>query len=143
MPTTPGGEIDEGVLKTLGTATETKITKPVRGLPMRPSMVNSQEATLGLCKPATVKNSLERGPTTEMKSDNENEIELPPKIGFHGQRWFRHKALSAYRKLFIMVFSINLIAFIAMLVNSPSEGLKVNDIATAVAANLFASVLFR
>jgi hypothetical protein len=48
-----------------------------------------------------------------------------------------------YRKLFIIIFSINLIGFIAMLVNAPSEGLIVNNITTAVAANLLASVLFR
>lgn len=143
MPMTPGGKIDKRTLKELGAANEGEITKPVQDLPTPPPTVYSQETTVGLYKPGTVEKSLERGSITEMESVNEKEIELPAKNGFHGERWFRHKALSAYRKLFIIIFSINLIGFIVILANAPSEGLPVNHLATAVAANLLASVLFR
>lgn len=143
MPMTPGGKIDKKTLKELGAANETEKTKPPQDIPTPPPTVYSQEKTVGLYKPETVEKSLENGSITEMESVNEKEIELPSKNGFHGQRWFRHKALSAYRKLFITIFSINLVGFIVMLVKAPSEGLPVNNLATAVAANLLASVLFR
>ncbi|KAL1879834.1 hypothetical protein Daus18300_001672 [Diaporthe australafricana] len=142
MPMTPGGKIDKRTLKELG-SNVVEVTKPPQDLPTPPPTVYSQEKTVGLYKPETVERGMERGSITEMESVDEKEIELPTKNGIHGGRWIRHKALSAYRKLFIIIFSINLIGFIIMLLKAPSEGLPAADLATAVAANLLASVLFR
>lgn len=72
----------------------------------------------------------------------EASVVLPDKIGGHGERWVRHKGLNAYRKLFILILSINLAVFIVMTSKS-IEGLPVNQLATAVAANLLIAVLFR
>lgn len=98
----------------------------------------SSETTLDL-----VKDAKSFSETSVDLVDPEKAVELPQKRGFHGQRWLRHKGLNAYKKLFIFIFLLNLIVFIAMLVQANGQGLPVDKVSTAVAANLFASVLFR
>jgi hypothetical protein len=76
---------------------------------------------------------------------NEEEFPLPEKSGFHGWRWVRHTAFSAYRKLFGFIFLTNLIVLIALLVDSRDNNYypKPTHVATAVASNLLAAVLIR
>ena len=66
---------------------------------------------------------------------------LPEKKGLHGWRALRHRTFSLYRRLFSVVFIINLILLIVML--TERGGPKLDHLATAIAANLAASVLFR
>jgi len=77
--------------------------------------------------------------------DDEQDNELPPKNGFHGWRWLRHTGLSAYRKLFGIILVANVAVFSAMLWNSRHDNyqLPLSPLATAVSANLLASVLLR
>lgn len=79
------------------------------------------------------------------KLGEEEETELPPKNGFHGWRWLRHTALSAYRKLFGTILVANAAALSVMLWNSCRDDyrLPLASLATAVSANLLASVLLR
>ncbi|KAK0671247.1 hypothetical protein QBC41DRAFT_344731 [Cercophora samala] len=74
-------------------------------------------------------------------------VDLPPKKGFHGWRWLRHTGASAYRKLFGIIFVANSIAFALVLWQSREPGhgfqLPLDNLATAVSANLLASVLLR
>ncbi|KAH7359416.1 surfactin synthetase subunit 3 [Plectosphaerella cucumerina] len=74
-----------------------------------------------------------------------DEYELPQKKGFHGWRWLRHRGLSAYRKLFGVIFATNLAVFVWMLFQARNRGfaLPLKDLATAVAANLLGAVLLR
>lgn len=66
---------------------------------------------------------------------------LPEKKGIHGWRAVRHRTLSLYRRLFSIVFITNLIVLIVMMTRRGGPNLE--DLATATAANLTASVLFR
>ncbi|KAK4170733.1 putative Nonribosomal peptide synthetase [Triangularia setosa] len=72
-------------------------------------------------------------------------LELPRKKGFQGWRWLRHTGLSAYRKLFGVIFIANAVAFVLVLWQSreSSYQLPLGNLATAVSANLLASVLLR
>lgn len=72
----------------------------------------------------------------------ETSVVLPEKIGAHGERWVRHKGLNTYRKLFILTLSVNMAVFI-VIASKSIDGLPVNEVATAVAANLLVAVLFR
>jgi len=73
------------------------------------------------------------------------EYKLPEKNGVHGWRWLRHQGMTAYRKLFGIIFIANLIPFIVMLWQSRLHGfsLPLPNLITAVAANLLGSVLLR
>lgn len=73
------------------------------------------------------------------------EIDLPDKRGFHGGRWMRHRVFNAYRKLFLFILSVNVAAFVPLVVRREGQGLGIplNILSTAVAANLLASILIR
>jgi hypothetical protein len=81
----------------------------------------------------------------EATLDISNDFQMPPKKGFYGQRWLRHTALSAYRKLFALIFFTNLAVLAVLLWKARNVGfvLSPQDLAVAVGANLLASVLFR
>lgn len=139
MPITPGGKIDKKALRELA-AEESKKMKQLEE-PKTPPPVYFNEKT-ELCRHGAVEKGV-AGDSESMHELVEKEASLPEKNGFHGERWLRHKGLNAYRKLFIFVFSVNFMAFLAMAANANGQGLPVGDLATAVAANLLVSVLFR
>ncbi|KAK4161602.1 hypothetical protein QBC43DRAFT_302773 [Cladorrhinum sp. PSN259] len=139
IPLTANGKIDKRALRDMAAAASD---------PPTPS------SSSGGYTPHT--SDLEKGPvpsnSSQSNSDNasldkpELEIpQLPAKKGFHGWRWVRHTALSAYRKLFGIIFLANLAGFIVMVYNSRNENyeLPLSDLATAVGVNLFCSVLLR
>ncbi|KAH8652692.1 nonribosomal peptide synthetase 12 [Tricladium varicosporioides] len=70
-----------------------------------------------------------------------NKYALPEKKGRHGLRALRHRFFSLYRRLFSLVFIANMSIVIFMIV-SPSRR-QIQYLATAIASNLTASVLFR
>ncbi|KAK1827467.1 putative Nonribosomal peptide synthetase [Podospora conica] len=75
-----------------------------------------------------------------------DEMEMPPRReSLSGWRWLRHSALSAYRKLFAVILTANVVAFAVMLWQSRGNNfeLPLSSLATAVGANLLASVLLR
>lgn len=83
-------------------------------------------------------------------SDQENEKKkveypLPSKNGFHGWRWLRHRGLSAYRKLFGLIFLANTIPFLFLLWQSKDYkfSLPLPSILTAIASNLLCAALLR
>ncbi|KAK7431668.1 hypothetical protein QQZ08_001887 [Neonectria magnoliae] len=91
---------------------------------------------------------LEKAPhriVEEEMDEMPEEHELPAKNGFHGWRWVRHRALTAYRKLFGFIFLANMAVFVFLLWESRHENftLPLPHLATAVAANLLAAVLLR
>lgn len=142
MPITPGGKIDKKALRMLAEE------EPQTPAPVYVSEKDKKKETVVQLQRVDPEKGM--GVSSVMvgsDSDSvvdlvEKEITLPEKNGFHGQRWLRHKGLSAYRKLFLLIFSANFIAFIVMAANS-SDGLSLNSLANAVAANLLISVAFR
>lgn len=157
MPMTTGGKVDKKALaastsptlsmsssfvseKTLAVVDTKALNSPTSASSSSSSILS--EKTLPVVE--TEKDIKSISETSLELADPEKAIELPEKNGFHGQRWLRHKGLNAYKKLFIFIFGINLAVFIAFAVQSQGQGgLPVDKIATAVAANLFASVIFR
>ncbi|KAK3985303.1 hypothetical protein QBC44DRAFT_250746 [Cladorrhinum sp. PSN332] len=140
IPLTANGKIDKRALRDMAAAASE---------PPTPSSSSSSGFT-----PQT--SDLEKGPlpsnSSQNNSDNASldkpEVEvapLPTKNGFHGWRWVRHTALSAYRKLFGVISAANLIGFIVMLYKSRTNNyeLPLSDLATAVGTNLLLSVLLR
>jgi hypothetical protein len=75
----------------------------------------------------------------------QDKYQLPSKNGFHGWRWVRHRALSAYRKLFSVVFVANVVFLIVLLLQTRGEiiSLPLPLLATLVASNLLGAVLLR
>lgn len=141
MPMTPGGKIDKKALAEglpLSSASSAvTVTVPV------PTTSSSSSSSSVLSEKTVTVVDVERGVKSISDTTSIESIEeLPEKNGFHGQRWLRHKGLNAYKKLFIFIFLINLVVFIAMVAATPG-GLPVDKVATAVAANLVTSVLFR
>lgn len=145
MPLTPGGKVDRKALRDLA-ARELEFSTEFLAPPTPPldsdsDSDSSDEKKMVLREPGVMEKALNSESDTELA--DEKQIELPEKNGFHGERWLRHKGLSAYRKLFLLIFSVNLVVFIVMAANTKGQGLPVDRMATAVAANLLASVLFR
>ncbi|KAF9038018.1 hypothetical protein BJ165DRAFT_1614261 [Panaeolus papilionaceus] len=67
---------------------------------------------------------------------------LPEKNGSHKTRWLTYVFLSTYRKIFSVIFTANLIAFICLCAKTKGAPLPA-DIASATSANLMVSILFR
>lgn len=83
--------------------------------------------------------------TSSSKSSDSTYVEkyqLPEKNGRHGIRALRHRILSLYRRLFSIVFVINLIALILML-KFGKEGRGLENVSVAIGANLATAVLMR
>lgn len=136
MPITSGGKIDKKALRELAEEENKKGARPEA--PQTPPPVYFNEK-MG---PSVI----EKGVSSDSESVLElveKEISLPEKNGFHGERWLRHKGLNAYSKLFLLVFSINLVGFFSLVASTKGQGLPVDVLATVVAANLLVSVLFR
>ncbi|KAH7394686.1 hypothetical protein BKA66DRAFT_598916 [Pyrenochaeta sp. MPI-SDFR-AT-0127] len=69
---------------------------------------------------------------------------LPPKMGFHGLRWLRHRAFILYRRFFSIVILANLAAAFILLYRKIKDNRYIlADLATASAANLCMAVLMR
>jgi hypothetical protein len=81
---------------------------------------------------------------TPTSSISEAPEKLPPKNGFHGQRWLRHRAFILYRKFFSVVLIVNLAVAGLLLYRTIHQGRNIlPDVATATAANLCTAVLMR
>ncbi|KAL3426390.1 amino acid adenylation domain-containing protein [Phlyctema vagabunda] len=85
-----------------------------------------------------------RAMTASSKSSDmpEKEYVLPGKKGVHKVRALRHRIFSLYRRFFSVVFIGNLVAMI-MIWTSRSTGNGLQNVSTAVAANLLVAVLMR
>jgi hypothetical protein len=136
---TANGKVDKQVLREIA-ARETE----KRGLAAKP-VVRPQSNVVDIERSHEASDESGPGSFTDDKSVNEGHYELPPKNGFHGWRWVRHRGLSAYRKLFGIIFLSNLTAFFVMVWKSRGDNfaLPLPHLATAVAANLLGAVLLR
>ncbi|KAF5009359.1 hypothetical protein FDECE_4415 [Fusarium decemcellulare] len=153
---TPNGKIDKKALYKIaaGDATEPEVPAPAHN-PRRdtvwpcPSLRSiGSEGTLVNADTLGTMRDLEKetgGISIDVTEMEEDEHELPAKNGFHGWRWLRHRALSAYRRLFGFIFSANLGVLVYLLWESRKRefALSASHLATAVAANLLVAVLVR
>ncbi|VBB84324.1 Putative Nonribosomal peptide synthetase [Podospora comata] len=136
IPLTANGKIDKRVLRELATAVNSgaqQTTPPAEVGLLAPSITDVEKASV----PSSSSSATDEKPDPVAP--------IPPKKGFHGWRWLRHRGLSAYRKLFGIIFVANAIAFAVMLWKSRESNfeLPLDNLATAVSANLLASVLLR
>jgi NAD(P)H-flavin reductase len=71
-------------------------------------------------------------------------LALPPKNGFWGQRWLKHRGLIVYRKLFTIAILANLAAASVILYRRVKKDRPMlADIATAMTANLTMAIAIR
>jgi hypothetical protein len=87
------------------------------------------------------KGEVSQSPSSSNDSLKETDYSLPEKKGQHGLRALRHRIFSLYRRFFSLVFIANLATLIVILTSPRMRRLE--HIATAIASNLVASVLFR
>jgi hypothetical protein len=137
LPMTSNGKIDKRAL--LASVIGTVIELPKTPLPE-------------LKKPAAAVYPSEKQqlqiipPTSSWPSDSDREfsekLALPAKKGRHGLRALRHRIFSLYRRLFSVVFTINL-ATVILVVYFGKEGRGLQKVSTAIAANLATAVLLR
>ncbi|TVY32884.1 Adenylate-forming reductase, partial [Lachnellula subtilissima] len=134
LPLTPNGKIDRMALLA-------SITRPPTD-----DYASKVEAVRILDSPKNPLMKIASGSSSPISDAEKSSLSLvrytlPEKKGLHGWRALRHRTFSLYRRLFSVVFSINLILLIVML--TERGGPKLEHLATAIAANLAASVLFR
>ncbi|KAK4194357.1 hypothetical protein QBC40DRAFT_188357 [Triangularia verruculosa] len=141
IPLTANGKIDKRVLRDMAAAGKIDTSTA------QPKGFNGQESGLVVVKAGDLEMA---SPSSSNSSTNGEKpahvvATLPRKKGVHGWRWLRHVGLSAYRKLFGIIFVANAVAFAIMLWQSRASNyeLPLDKLATAVSANLLASVLLR
>ncbi|WZH46794.1 Non-ribosomal peptide synthetase [Fusarium acuminatum] len=155
---TPNGKVDKRALYQIAKTPDTLEPEPL-GLSIKPrpqtlwpsadrlmSMDSSSNGSLAE-KYGTL-GDLEKHSkslSTDEEELLEDEYPLPEKNGFHGWRWLRHTAFSAYRKLFGFIFIVNLAVLIILLWASRDNNFfpSPSHLATAVASNLLCAVLIR
>ncbi|KAK5659040.1 hypothetical protein OQA88_1127 [Cercophora sp. LCS_1] len=132
MPLTANGKIDKKALRNLADTDHHS----------RSTLFEPNDTDIE--KTAALDGDLDVADNDKPEEDSEA-VSLPPKKGIHGWRWLRHTALSAYRKLFGIVLVANTTALAVMLHQNRHTNyrLPLSSLATAVSANLLASVLLR
>lgn len=86
----------------------------------------------------TLKEAVEIAPASKVWEGYEDD-ELPHKTNNRAIRNLRHKIFSIYRRIFGVIFVVNLSIFIATAV----RGADANDLGLIVVANLFCAILMR
>ncbi|EWG53403.1 hypothetical protein FVEG_11841 [Fusarium verticillioides 7600] len=153
---TPNGKIDKRALYKIaeGSHNVQQAVVKVRPETVWPSherllsIGSSSDGTLFEGEKNGIMRDLEKDPKGVIEDYEEVETEeyaLPDKNGFHGWRWLRYTAFSAYRKLFGLIFLSNLTVLIFLLWESRNNNFfpSPSKVATAVASNLLCAVLVR
>ncbi|KAI1506675.1 hypothetical protein F5X99DRAFT_365118 [Biscogniauxia marginata] len=113
-----------------------------------PAVVSTAHSTIqgssGATTPSTragsIKSTDEKGVAT-IETIPEHAI-LPEQLGTELTRKLRHKYASSYRKIFGVIFTINMAVFVAFMVQSRANP-NSRDVGSAASANLMVSILFR
>ena len=134
LPMTPNGKIDKRALLasvegSSWTPGNPKLLEPA----VMPSEISHRLVTIARV-PVSISGSSD--------SEFSEKFSLPDKKGLHRLRTFRHRILSLYRRLFSVVLIANLVA-LALMVKFGDEGRGLENISTAVGANLTVAVLMR
>lgn len=104
------------------------------------------EQVIDLSRPEKVHVKINTKPAESESSSSTNSLKeidfsLPEKHGRHVFRSVRHRVFSLYRRFFTLVTIVNLATLVGIMVSPRMRRLEY--IATAIASNLTASVLFR
>jgi hypothetical protein len=138
---TSNGKIDKRALLALvGIGSSSIPTPPATPELSKPEpavvVSEKQQLQIVLAPPSTSSTS------SSSESDYLEKFSLPPKKGRHGLRALRHRIFSLYRRLFSVVLTANIVAVLLM-IRFGAEGRGLQNISTAVAANLTMAVLMR
>ncbi|KAG4418099.1 hypothetical protein IFR04_008760 [Cadophora malorum] len=137
LPMTSNGKIDKRALlasvagKPLTPPSTPKISKPSPAY--APSEKQQMHIIVG--PPSTSSSS-------DSDSDYSEKFPVPEKKGIHKLRALRHRILSLYRRLFTLVFIVNLAA-VYLMISFGKTGKGLQNMSTATAANLTVAVLMR
>ena len=137
LPMTSNGKIDKRALlasvagKPLIPPSTPEISKPLPAY--TPSEKQEMQITVG--PPSTSSSS-------DSDSDYFEKFPVPEKKGIHRLRALRHRILSLYRRLFTLVFIVNLTA-VYLMISFGRTGKGLQNMSTATAANLTVAVLMR
>lgn len=155
IPLTPNGKVDKKKLTELALSPPTSPSV----LALSPTLsTSSREGELAVdlekaerfdsaVNSAVVRSSLSiiKGDTSSLTESVESKLDtLPPKNGFHGQRWLRHRAFILYRRFFSVVMLANIaIACFILYRRVKTNRYILADVSTAFAANLCMAILMR
>jgi hypothetical protein len=107
----------------------------------RPAPIQSRDLEKGFFMEGK---SAESTDSSEKNSIMELPDTLPPKNGFHGLRWLRHRAFILYRRFFSVILLVNLAVAGLLLYRKIEQDRNIlADLSTATAANLCMAVLMR
>ena len=87
----------------------------------------------------TISSQLEKG-ELEVDHDHHADDDLPEKMQGHYIRNLRHQIFTLYRKLFVVIFVANLVAFAALF---SLDHHSTEHIGLAVVSNIFCAILIR
>lgn len=157
IPLTPNGKVDKSQLRTIAS----RRTRQDSGVAVpEPIHCMSISTAMELYKPSPHNQNILRDPdkgqvvissklsalsvSSAASSVIELPVALPPKHGFHGQRWLRHRIFILYRRFFSVLIIANLaIACFILYRKIKQDKYILADLATATAANLCVAVLMR
>lgn len=135
--------------KASSSGSSTAASSPPRTPPYRPdtssstirggTFASSNTASIASIKGVTIKEAPAKAFEEGLYWEDYDTIELPEKEQSKWARNLRHQIFTLYRRLFSIVFIVNIAIFISFLVRGSDAG----HIATAVTANLLCSVLMR
>ncbi|KAG9230506.1 hypothetical protein BJ875DRAFT_499075 [Amylocarpus encephaloides] len=138
IPMTANGKVDKRALisSVSGTLSTLLVVKPA------PAVFSEKQDMQVVDAPASPRRSSTMMSTS---SDGIQELEkyhIPEKKGRHGLRSLRHRIFSLYRRLFSVVFVANILAVILM-ARYGKQGKHLENMSTAIGANLMTAVLMR
>lgn len=137
LPMTPNGKIDKrALLASVGNTPASPPTTPDITKPAAAVVPSEKQTQVVVVPPSTSSSS------SFSDSDYLEKFTLPEKRGRHGLRALRHRIFSLYRRLFSVVFIVNVVA-ICLMISFSKTGNGLKNISTAVAANLTMAVLMR
>jgi hypothetical protein len=158
LPLTPNGKIDKRELRATSSL-QTFITSTTN-VPSPSAEQDSVDSFSAIChlsnSSSDANKDVEKGKIiieskTSKLSDSSArtsvlDIEdiLPPKNGFHGLRWVRHRGMILYRRFFsVVVFANTAIACFLLFQRIKENRYILANLATATAANICVAVLMR
>ncbi|KAJ8123843.1 hypothetical protein O1611_g9500 [Lasiodiplodia mahajangana] len=108
--------------------------------PVAPSFQGSSTGTS--TRAGSIKSSISNEKESTVIEIVPQRATLPDQLGSDLSRKVRHKYASSYRKIFGVIFTINLIVFLVFLITTRGNP-NSRDIGSAASANLLVCILFR
>ncbi|KAI0002638.1 hypothetical protein F4779DRAFT_603353 [Xylariaceae sp. FL0662B] len=110
------------------------------GEDLAPLPVSSTMPSTGTTTPSL--HSIGKGTDEKLEDRVPERAVLPEQLGSELSRQLRHKYASSYRKIFGVIFTVNLAVFIALMASARGNP-NSRDVGSAASANLMVCILFR